>query len=171
MPTVSKFKSVEYIISARHYGGAKEYILRTVSGIAKARNIVLPVVFDPSSDAVFARIWQGQWIADCECGGASFVEADEPIFFCFSCGNRRHGGRVRRVAFPENLEIIEALMLQRPVDDMAGLDDKERAGLAKPLILVEGKGGLSRNWNTGQSIDEIKQENTPIEKWHKELVK
>ena len=160
--------SVNYIITAKHYGGAKNYIMNTVNAIAKNRGILLSVDFNPHADSVRARIWQGQWIADCECGGASFVEPEEPVFFCFSCANRTHNGRVRNAIFPEQREEIEKLILLRPVNDLAGLDDKERAGLAKPMFAVEGKGGLSRNWNPGQSPQDIEDENKPMMEWLKE---
>lgn len=49
---------------------------------------------------VTARIDHGRWIADCECNGAEYVDPEEPIFFCLSCLNREHGGKLRPVKFP-----------------------------------------------------------------------
>jgi len=49
---------------------------------------------------VRARIDHGRWIADCECKGAEYVDPDEPIFFCLSCLNVNHGGKLRPVVFP-----------------------------------------------------------------------
>lgn len=175
MPKVinANIKSVDYIITAKHYGGgnATGYIELQRMKIQKSRGIIIPIEYKPSKHAVQARIWQGQWVADCECGGCSFVDPDEPIFFCFGCGNRADNNRVREVVFPKDYKTIESLLLDRPVDDAMGLDDKERAGMAKPLIFVEGKGGLSRNWNPGETIDDIKKQNAPIESWRKEIAR
>lgn len=89
--------------------------------------------------AVKARINQGRWIADCECGGAEYVDTADPIFFCLSCGNRATHGRARPVEFPQNMEEIEADMLSRKVIISAGRDEIERQLLAKPA-------GKPRNW-------------------------
>ena len=106
--------SVDYIITAKHYaeregcGSVRERILKMREKIHKSKNIALQVVGidDPSGQAVEARIWQGQWVADCECGGCEFVDPAEPIFYCFSCANRENKNRVRPVAFPvERVEI------------------------------------------------------------------
>ena len=60
--------------------------------------------------AVVARIDHGRWIADCECNGAEYVDPGEPIYYCFSCKNAAHGGKLRPVKFPpaEIREKIEA---------------------------------------------------------------
>lgn len=170
MPNVTRnIKSVDRIISAKDYGGALSYIKKHHAQIQMTRGISVPIDERVSKHSVNARIWQGQWIADCECGGASFVDYDEPVFFCFGCGNRADGGRFREVIFPENREQIEALILARPVDDLAGLDDKDRAGLAKPVIYVEGKGGLARNWNPDETVEDLESQNSVIELWHKKM--
>lgn len=172
---LSKLQSVNYIITAKHYGGsAAGYIQKQAESIRKHKNIVLDIDMNKmSKHAVIARIEQGQWIADCECSGASFVDPDEPIFFCFSCGNRADNGVLREVIFPPFLERleIERLLLERPVDDRAGLDDKERAGLARPLVWHAEKGGLSRNWNPSETIGDLQEQNKLIEIWKKEIAK
>jgi hypothetical protein len=56
---------------------------------------------------VNARIDWGRWIADCECGGAEYVDPNEPLFFCMSCGNKITSGRARKVIFPKNIDEIE----------------------------------------------------------------
>ncbi len=140
---MANIKSVDRIISAKDYGGsARAYIRRQQRQLHSGRGIAVTIIGlddEPSGEPVYARIWQGQWIADCECKGAAFVDPDEPVFFCFSCGNRAHGHRPRPVVFPPTLERleIERLLIDRPVDDMAGLTDMERAGMAKPLLYVE----------------------------------
>lgn len=159
--------SVNHIINSMDYGGVREYLKRQQDAILKTRGIKIVIGWDKaiSDEYVYARVWQGQWIADCECGGASFVQPDDAIFFCFSCANRSFEGRLRRVVFPEDYTLIESLLLDRPVDDRAGLDDRERAGLAKPIIFVEGLGGLSRNWNRNQTLDDLQMENEAVIKW------
>jgi hypothetical protein len=168
MPKVvrEKIESVNRIISAKDYGGVIEYFESARKSIIKNRGIAIEINYDNiSSNSVKARVWQGQWIADCECGGASFVEAENPIFFCFSCGNRANNGWVRHVDFPKDRLTIENLLLDRPVDDTAGLTDKERVGLSKPVIFIEGKGGLSRNWNPDEDVLELAEQNKTIKLW------
>jgi len=57
---------------------------------------------------VMARIDFGRWIADCECGGAEYVSPEDPIFFCFSCGNTQYHGAIRPVVFPAKRDEIES---------------------------------------------------------------
>lgn len=166
--------SVDYIITAKHYaeregcGSVRERILRMREKIHKSKNIALQVVgLDaPSGQAVEARIWQGQWVADCECGGCEFVDASEPIFYCFSCANRENKNRVRPVTFPVERMEIEQLVLARPVDDRKGLTDLERAGLAKAAVIVDVDGvemPLARSWNPSESIDELIRQNSVLD--------
>lgn len=135
-------KSVDYIITAKHYGGsAREYIRKMQRAIHR-RGVPVNVrnlEAEPTGIPVLARIWQGQWIADCECNGACFVDPEEPVFFCFTCGNRANDQQPRPVIFPpeEERKEIERLLLERPVNDLGGLTDLERAGLAKPVLFVE----------------------------------
>lgn len=176
-----KIKSLDYIITAKHYGGSASAYIRNLQKRHLLRGISVNVngLNEPPRkeiEPVMARIWQGQWIADCECRGASFVDPDEPIFFCFSCGNRAQGGWVRSVIFPEQREAIEALVLERPVDDMAGLTDNERAGMAKALLSVEVQQTdgevslmpLTRSWRPGETVEDLhEQQHDAISKWHR----
>lgn len=172
--------SLDYIITAKHYGGsAREYIRNQQIKIHRDRGIAVTINQldqDATGAPVRARIWNGQWIADCECRGASFVDPDEPIFFCFSCGNRSNGSQPRPVIFPpeaERLE-IERLILERPVNDLSGLTDMERAGMAQPLLykqIVDADGNvgaapLTRSWEPGETIDDLHaQQDEPIRAW------
>jgi hypothetical protein len=88
--TEEKFKSVkDRIIGWANRSGHK-YIQDRTAGIP-----------------VKARIDWGRWIADCECGGAEYVDPDETIFFCMSCGNKVTNGRARNVIFPVNIKEVE----------------------------------------------------------------
>jgi len=177
-------KSVDYIVTAKHYGNgsARGYIRKTQQKIHRERGVAVTIKnLDqaPAGAPVTARIWQGQWIADCECNSASFVDPDEPIFMCFGCGNRANGSRPRPVSFPPENERqeIERLLLERPVDDLAGLTDLERAGMAKPVLYVQVQGGadplslpLVRSWQPGETVEDLhKQQDEPIRKWKREL--
>jgi hypothetical protein len=120
---------------------------------------------------------------NCECNSASFVDPEERIFFCFGCGNRSNGQKPRPVIFPEEWQEIERLLLERPVNDMAGLTDLERAGMAKAVIFVEKEAihlphavmpkhslPLTRSWEPGESIDDLHaQQDEPIRKWKDDL--
>lgn len=168
-------KSVDYIVRARHMspdGTPKGYYLHHIAVVRATRGVSLEAASldHPSGAPVLARVYQGQWIADCECNGASFVDPDFPAFLCFSCGNRANGGQARPVEFPPDWREIERLLLERPVDDLRGLTDAERAGLAQPMIIVEGQGGLSRNWLPGETLADLHaQQDQPIRKWRKAL--
>jgi len=93
----------------------------------------------PAGKPVRARINRGRWIADCECGGAEYVDPDEPLFFCMSCGNAVTSGRAREVIFPENRKDIEAEVMSRKVTYMGGRDEIEKQLRAEPI-------GQPRSW-------------------------
>lgn len=170
---MTTIKSVDRIISAKDYGGSMTKYLRTLQlSFKKSGKAVNIVDLDkaPSGTPVKARIWQSQWVANCECNTTMFVDPDEPIFFCFGCANRLNGGRIRPVEFPPEPERneIERLLLERPVDDVAGMTDLERVGLQKPLLFVGGM-PLVRSWE-GESVADLEeQQRSAIDAWHKEL--
>lgn len=180
-------KALDYIVTARHYslaegadGSVKDRILKMRERIKLQRGITLQIngLDSTRGEAAVARIWQGQWIADCpDCNGAQFVDPEEPIYFCFVCGNRNNDCTPRPVKFPpeaRRLE-IESLLLERPVNDVAGLTDLERAGLAKPIVAaeVEQPDGskqvilLARDWN-GENVAELKKQNAAVSAWQKD---
>jgi len=71
-----------------------------------------------SGNPVYARIDYGRWLADCECGGAEYVDHETPLFFCMACGNRGTNGRARKVIFPKNREEIEIDTMKQPLGGM-----------------------------------------------------
>lgn len=178
------FTSLNRIISAKDYGGsARGYIRKHQQDLHRNRGIAVTIVDldkDPIGAPVLGKIWVGQWIASCECNTDAFVDPDEPIYFCFGCLNRRNGDRPRPVIFPpteERLE-IERLLLQRPVDDIRGLTDMERAGLARPLLykqVVMPDGSVAalslvRSWEPSQTIADLRAEqDLPISAWLESL--
>lgn len=65
--------------------------------VKMAARLGLPIFFEKSGPAVTAREDFGRLIADCECGGAEYVDPDDLFFFCLSCGNTEYQGHVREV--------------------------------------------------------------------------
>lgn len=165
---------MDKIITAKDYAmreGAKT-ISQRIKNISKKMEAkgVLDTPFDDSEvcgKAVDAEINWGQWIARCECGGAEAVDPDEPIFYCFSCGNYENKGKPRPVVFPDKKERakIEKLVLERPVTVKFGTHRIERATLAEPTAfdLVDGKPlPLSRSWIPGETVRDLEKQNNAI---------
>ncbi len=171
--TLNRIITAEDYCTRDKVGSVRERILKIRDSIGKNRNIVVPVNVDNLSQRpVYGRIELGQWVANCECGGVEYVTPNDPIFFCFSCGNAVDAGDLRPVIFPSDEERIkiEDLILQRPVYENRGLDDMEKAYGAQAQILIEVEGGryvpLTRSWNPDESIDDLKREqDEPIRLW------
>ena len=109
-----------------------------------------------SRDKVKARIDFGRWIADCPCGGAGYVDPDDPIFWCGSCGNEKHHGDFLTVVFPKNREEIENEILARPV---RLLPEKMLSGPTQGAMnSIPVLPGLPRSWNPGESVEELKRQ-------------
>lgn len=177
-----------YIVTAKHYAKSegvqtvKERILKLRETFSKqGRDITIEDIGSVSGPPVYARVEQGAWIADCECKGAQFVDPDEPIYFCFNCGNKANDHKLRPVIFPsqEEQKNIEALLLERPVIETRGINDLEEAYAAEPLVVVEVKDkdgittvrGLARNWNPDETVDDLKKQNKLIDLWKKKVGK
>jgi len=132
---------------------------------------------EPRGFAVEAEIEFGQWVGRCACGEVEMVDPDEPIFFCFGCGNRSNNGYLRPVIFPAERAMIEQLVLQRPVDDARGLDDLDRAYQAKPLLFAEvlEEDGqvvtlpLTRSWTPNESVEDLINQNGAVYAWQESL--
>lgn len=92
-----------------------------------------PVTATVSASEVSPGEFIARWIAECEhplyrgrdrgdepCGRALVVEPDDPVFYCPSaCAHAGTvaGGRWRRVVFPDERELVEAVLLMRhPAD-------------------------------------------------------
>lgn len=171
MATVNRIINASDYAARDKVGSVRERIAKIRRNIAKSKGITLNIQFDKiSSRPVYARIELGQWCANCECGGTEFVYHEEPIFFCFSCGNATDAGQLRPVIFPDVQDRIEIerLVLERPVEERRGLDDLERAHMAVPIIFIETANGvlpLTRTWNAGEPIENLVKENEAVEKW------
>jgi hypothetical protein len=69
-----------------------------------------------------------------------------------------------------NIDEIEKALLDRPVNDMAGITDLERASASQPMIIIEGQGALWREWRPGERIEDLMQQQTePLKAWHKKI--
>ena len=140
----------------------KDYINITCNEMLKLG--VLDTPFDdcdPVGKPVYAEVNNGQWLAVCPvCGGAESVMPEEPIFYCFSCGNFENHGKPRAVIFPSDKDIkeIEKVLLERPVIVRRGAHEIERILNAEPLV-ADMYGILSRSWTHDQAIDDLKKEN------------
>ena len=167
---------MDKIITAKDYA-AREGVKTITELIRKTSNEmvrrhVLDTPFDDSEvvgKPVNAEIDWGQWIARCECGGAETVDPDEPIFYCFSCGNYDNHGKPRPVIFPKlkEREQIEREILKRPVKITKGTHMIERLTNAVPQVfdMVDGKlMPLSRSWAPQESVKEIVKQNKVLKK-------
>lgn len=171
-------ESLQYLITAIHYcrregvATVKDRILKIhAKRQRKARGPLAIQIDKLSPHPVKARIELGQVVADCECGGCEFVDPNEPIFYCFECYNRAYNGTLRPVVFPdpETWAEITRLVLLRPVDDIRGTDDCDRAVAARAVIYLEQPDGrhlpLTRSWNPNETVRDLIRENEAVEKW------
>lgn len=109
------------------------------------------------SSPVYARVDFGRWIADCECGGASYVTIfDINFFFCATCGNQSSNGDARAVIFPPNINEIENELLQRQV--------KAKLGTFGTDAAMNSIGVISRSWSPGETIETLKHQRNMMEK-------
>lgn len=98
-------------------------------------------------EPVYARVDFGRWLADCECGGASYVDPEKDGFFCGACKN--NGGKLRPVIFPENYKEIETELLLRVVYLPTGKKGTQASINAK---------GLSRSWTRPETVKDLQEQ-------------
>ena len=169
------------VITAKDYAErqglktVKQRILQ-INNDLKNRNLIdTPFQDVEPIEEVEAEISFGSWIANCpDCGGAEAVDPDEPIFYCFSCGNRSINGVPRKVIFPDEdaRDQIEELVMARPVNDSIGLNKIDRAFNAKPKIqvLVDDKiEVLSRSWKPVETVEVMQFQNQAITLYEKAI--
>lgn len=105
-----------------------------------------------NGDAVTAFVNFGRVLAQCpNCGRHEYVDEQEPIFYCTTCGNN---GSVaaRPVEFPEDWESVKAALLKRPIVAGFGKDEIEKMLNSKPE-------NLPRDWRPGISAETLEAEN------------
>lgn len=96
---------------------------------------VAPVAASKVETAAYVNY--GRVIAGCPdpyCGSAQAVSREDPRYFCVACGNAHVNGRWVKVAFHDDWDEIEALLLARPVPE-------------------------SRNWRHPESVATLEAEN------------
>jgi len=92
---------------------------------------------------VAARINHGRWLVDCAgCNSALVVDLGHPVFMCVECGNNHNEGKWLKIIFPKNRKAIETELLKRPWN---GRNPAE---------------AVNRNWEPGETVAVLKQENT-----------
>ena len=167
---------MDKIIRAKDYmqrmkvNSMREYIGKTMAGM-RTKNIPYDTPFNndkPSGKAVKAEIDFGQWLVKCPdpaCNGAETTDpSEEPIFYCFSCGNFKNNGKPYLVEFPDQktCEEIERILLERPIKQGAAPSYIERNTPAHPTKYIEENGKfypLSRSWTPGETVDDLKKQN------------
>jgi len=96
-----------------------------------------------TAGTVAARINHGRWLVDCGgCNSALVVDLSVLVFMCVECGNAGNEGKWFQVTVPSNRKAIEAELLKRP---MNGRNPAE---------------AVNRNWEPGETVAALKQENT-----------
>lgn len=169
-------QNVDRIIRARDYslrhggdGSVRSFIRKWRDTLYAQKGIPVDIKNlegEPRGEPVRAFIHQGQWLAACEaCGGHEFADPDEPVFFCWGCTNRLNSGYLRPVLFPENWQAIEQAVLARPVNDLKGASDLERAGLAQAQVYIKNGGDvypLVRSWKPEESLEELLEQNKAL---------
>jgi ribosomal protein L37AE/L43A len=95
-----------------------------------------------TSGEVAARINHGRWLVDCPgCNSALVVDLSQPVFMCVECGNAGNEGKWFTVAVPRNRAAIEAELLKRPINGRNSAS------------------AINRNWEPGETVATLKQEN------------
>ena len=98
---------------------------------------------DNTAGQVAARINHGRWLVDCGgCNSALVVDLSQPVFMCVECANAANDGKWFTVTVPSNRKAIEAELLKRPWN---GRNPAE---------------AVNRNWEPGETVATLKQENT-----------
>jgi hypothetical protein len=66
--------------------------------------------------SVQAQVNDNRWLAVCpSCNSAQLTSKTDPRFFCIDCLSADHGGQWVAVAWPDDIDGIEAELVKRPV--------------------------------------------------------
>lgn len=139
----------------------REWITFTSQQMHSRGHLDTPFTGRVRGTAVTAEVNNGRWVAVCECGGAEYVDPQEKVFYCFSCGNSAQGGDGRPVEFPAERLEIEAELLTRNVNEQRGLNALDRALRATPEIP-----GLSRSWKPGETVADLREQKRQAKERH-----
>lgn len=109
--------------------------------LARSLGNPVPPAEDKVSGVVQAYINHGRWVADCpDCAGGIVVSMHTPLYYCPCCGNQSNEGLWYQVIYPPEMAAIEMELLKRPARD--------------------GFRAVNRNWDVGESIQQLRTENT-----------
>lgn len=97
----------------------------------------LKTTFDGSvaGKPVYALVSNGRWLAMCDqpgCRGSEYVDPEEKVFYCLSCGNGNNS-KGRPVIFPPNYAELEAALLERVMMPVGHGDVITQTFNARPL--------------------------------------
>ena len=82
----------------------------------------------------------GRWLAECpDCHSAQVISDKTRDFWCLHCGNASIDFKWRHIRMPRNRKVLEDVLVLRP----AARSDR----------------ALTRNWKTGETVDDLKAEN------------
>lgn len=129
-----------FILGPReHHPGVKDeatYRRLHEANIARKRALGSRVEVHRVDAALDARIENGWWVVDCECGAGNATSPEIPIACCFACGAVHE-----TIVFPptEALETLERLLLARP-------------------------NAASRWWKPGETFNEVFAENRSLKR-------
>ena len=98
-----------------HFGMPWEAYRLSVIVPAMARKLVQEQG-DSDSPPLKVYVNKGRWAIKCECNSAEY-SFEDGIFMCQSCFNTRHKHQYRRYVFPRSRKRIEAILLERPLDN------------------------------------------------------
>lgn len=152
---MSKLISAKHVAIREGFTDRREWIRSKSIGLTENGMIAQGWQGEVDGKAVNARIDFGRWLADCPfCGGAEYVDPDDPVFFCLSCGMISNNAKALPVVFPANIDEIEAMLMKRPVKELPYGGVIERALYARPMIA-----GLGRSWQPGETVADLKKQN------------
>ena len=108
-----------------------------------------PAIFDGSITGapVYAYISNGRWMGVCDqphCNGCEYVDPEEKVFYCLTCGNGG-SGKGRPVVFPARRKEIEEALLEREMMPVGGGDVVTQAFNERPAHAE-----LRRDWAPGE---------------------
>jgi hypothetical protein len=118
------------ITTAREQHRVKDEAAMKAKHAARAKPARSDWVLHDDADPVEARINHGRWIFDCDCGSGVAADPTFSAGYCFGCGAIH-----TNVIFPEDRQAIEQALLAR-------------------------KRTENRNWNPGETVEELLADNT-----------
>lgn len=116
---------------------------------------------DENATPAYAFIDWGRWAWSCECGNQMYAEPRDPIGFCDQCGNVFTNGSARPVIFPDNVQDIEAALMEREVEGLPQLQEKfgKKLGASQLNLMPQFKPvTLSRDWRPGETVELLREQ-------------